>query len=77
MIGGFVTKLGGVDGSVVGYEGITDVTVNGRSLGQGGYIDIGLIDTMSDMLYEAIGAALFAVYALFDRGRHPLITKCK
>lgn len=77
VIGAFVTKLGGVDGSVVGYEGITDVTVNGRSLGQGGYIDIGLIDTMSDMLYEAIGAALFAVYALFDRGRHPLITKCK
>ena len=77
VIDAFVTKLGGADGGVVGYEGITHVTVNGKPLGEGGYIDIGLIDTMSDMLYEALGAILFAVYAIFDRGRHPLIRKVK
>ncbi len=77
VIHGLVTKLGGANGNVVSYEGITDVTVNGASLGQGGYIDIGLIDTMSDMLYEALGAILFAVYAIFDCGRHPLIRKLK
>ncbi|MBQ3063563.1 MAG: hypothetical protein IJC99_02010 [Clostridia bacterium] len=77
VIHSFVTKLGGVNGGVVRYEGIADTLVNGQSLGQGGYIDIGLIDTMSDMLYEAIGAIGYAVYALFDRGRHPLIKHLK
>ena len=77
VIDAFVTKLGGLDGSVVGYEGITHVTINDRPLGSDGYIDIGLIDTMSDMLYEALGAIIFAVYAVFDRGRHPLIRKLK
>lgn len=77
VIHAFVTKLGGTDGTVIGYEGITDVAVNGQSLGQGGYIDIGLIDTMSDMLYEALGAVAFALYAALDRGRHPLIAKLK
>lgn len=77
VIEAFVTKLGGVNGNVVGYEGITSVTINGIPLAQDGYIDIGLIDTMSDMLYEALGAILFAVYAIFDRGRHPLIRKLK
>ncbi len=31
-------------------EGITDVIVNGQSLGLGGYLDIGLIDTMKDLI---------------------------
>ena len=77
VIRAFVTKLGGLDGSVVSYEGITDVAVNGQPLGQGGYIDIGLIDTMSDMLYEALGALAFVLYAVLDRGRHPLIRRLK
>lgn len=41
-------------------EGITDVSVNGQSLGVGGYIDIGLHDTMKDLLVNFIGAAVFS-----------------
>mgnify|MGYP000186517788 CR=1 FL=1 len=35
---------------VVGVTGIRDVAVNGESLGLGGYLDIGLLDTMEDLL---------------------------
>ncbi len=41
-------------------DGITDVAVNGRSLGVGGYIDIGLHDTMKDLLVNFIGAVVFS-----------------
>lgn len=51
---------------------IDSVAVNGEMLE--GYIDIGLIDTMTDMLVETLGAVLFAVYFRIDRNRHPLFT---
>lgn len=40
---------------------IQDVIVNGQSLGLGGYLDIGLLDTMKDLLVNFIGAAVFSV----------------
>jgi hypothetical protein len=43
---------------------ITDVTVNGQSLGLGGYLDIGLHDSMTDMLGNAIGGVLYCNLAL-------------
>lgn len=49
---------------------ITDVTVNGESLGLGGYLDIGLYDTMKDLFVNFIGAAVFSVIGFFYvRGR--------
>ncbi len=42
-------------------DGITEVTVNGKELGLGGYIDIGLHDTMKDLLVNFIGAVVFSV----------------
>lgn len=42
-------------------SGITDVAVNGRSLGVNGYLDIGLIDTMKDLLVNFVGALIFSV----------------
>lgn len=43
-------------------EGITDVILNnGQSLGLGGYLDIGLIDTMKDLLVNFIGAFVFSI----------------
>jgi len=45
---------------------ITDVTVNGQSLGIGGYLDIGLIDTMKDLFVNFIGAAVFSVIGFFS-----------
>lgn len=42
-------------------DGITEVTVNGESLGLSGYLDIGLIDTMYDLVVNFIGALVFSV----------------
>lgn len=46
-------------------DGITDVTVNGEALGLGGYLDIGLIDTMKDLMVNFIGAVVFSVGGFF------------
>ncbi|BBA47077.1 hypothetical protein BBJK_00035 [Bifidobacterium bifidum LMG 13195] len=40
---------------------ITQVAANGRDLGLGGYLDIGLIDTMEDLIVNFIGAVVFSV----------------
>lgn len=44
---------------------IQDVTVNGESLGLGGYLDIGLYDTMKDLLVNFVGAVVFSVIGYF------------
>ena len=46
-------------------EDIHDTVVNGTSLGLGGYLDIGLIDTMQDLLVNFIGAVLFSFFGYF------------
>ena len=38
-------------------------------VGVGGYIDIGLIDTMSDLLLEALGAFIVSLILVFRKGR--------
>ena len=50
---------------VVALPGIRDVAVNGESLGLGGYLDIGLIDTMKDLFVNFIGAVVFSVTGFF------------
>lgn len=42
-------------------DGIQTVEVNGEELGLGGYLDIGLLDTMSDLFVNFIGALAFSV----------------
>lgn len=51
-------------------ENITSVVVNGKDLGLGGYLDIGLYDTMYDMLAAAIGAAVFCLLCLIKKGKY-------
>ncbi len=46
-------------------ENINDVTVSGQDLGLGGYLDIGLIDTMQDLFVNFIGALVFSVLGYF------------
>ena len=46
-------------------QGIQDVLINGGSLGVGGYLDIGLIDTMKDLLVNFVGAVVFSVTGFF------------
>lgn len=40
---------------------IEEVYINGAELGLGGYLDIGLLDTMQDLIVNFIGAAVFSV----------------
>ena len=54
----------GVNKAVI-IRDITDTAVNGQSLGLGGYLDIGLIDTMKDLLVNFIGAVVFSVFGYF------------
>lgn len=60
----------------VAIHGITDLIVvaNGEQipLGLGGYLDIGLLDTMNDLLVNFIGAAVFSFLGYFyvkNRGK--------
>ena len=53
-------------------KGISETAVNGQELGLGGYLDIGLIDTMQDLIVNFIGAVIFSVIGFFyvkTRGR--------
>lgn len=44
---------------------ILDTTVNGSSLGLGGYLDVGLYDTMEDLFVNFLGAAVFSTLGYF------------
>ena len=46
-------------------SGITDTAINGQPLGLGGYLDIGLFDTMEDLFVNFIGALVFSVIGYF------------
>lgn len=50
---------------VVAVKNIQDVMIHGESLGLGGYLDIGLIDTMKDLFVNFIGAVVFSVTGFF------------
>jgi len=53
----------------VALPNITQTTVNGQILGVNGYLDIGLIDTMEDLLVNFIGAFVFAILQ-YVYGKH-------
>ena len=44
---------------------ITSVAVNGQELGFGGYLDIGLYDTMEDLFVNFVGALVFSFIGYF------------
>ena len=54
----------GVNKAVI-LRDITDTAVNGQSLGLGGYLDIGLIDTMKDLMVNFLGAVVFSIIGYF------------
>lgn len=56
----------GVAGSI---ENIEEVIVNGEKLPVKGYIDIGLTDSMLDMLFETLGAIVVSVIYMICRGK--------
>ena len=59
-------------------DGITSAAVNGKELGLGGYLDIGLIDTMQDLLVTFAGSLVFSVLGFFyvkSRGKGALVSR--
>ncbi len=50
---------------VVTIDTITEVSVKGIDLGLGGYLDIGLHDTIKDMFVNFIGALVFSIAGYF------------
>lgn len=50
---------------ITSIKNITDTVVNGHSLDIGGYLDIGIIDTMKDMFVNFIGAIVYNVAGYF------------
>lgn len=60
----------------VNLTGITETAVNGQVLPIAGYLDVGLYDTMEDLLVNFIGAVVFSVIGYFyikGRGKGGLI----
>ena len=53
--------------NVVVHEPITSLVVNGQDWMEfpGGYVDIGLIDTMKDLMVNFIGAVIFSIIGFF------------
>ena len=51
-------------------KNIESVAINGQPIL--GYSDIGLIDTMLDMLLETLGACLYTLVFIFDKDAHPI-----
>lgn len=51
--------------TVVRIEDIESVVINGKDLGLGGYLDIGLLDTMKDLFVNFIGAVVFSIIGFF------------
>lgn len=49
----------------VAIRNIQEVMINGEPLGLGGYLDIGLIDTMEDLLVNFVGAFIFSALGFF------------
>lgn len=59
-------------------EGITQTVVNGRDLGITGYLDIGLLDTMKDLIVNLIGATVFSAFGYVyvkNRGKKNIIAR--
>lgn len=53
-------------------ENITNTAVNGNALNINGYLDIGLLDTMKDLMTNFIGAVIFSIIGFFyikNRGK--------
>lgn len=53
-------------------SGIESVAINGETMSVDGYIDIGLIDTMKDLIVNFAGAAVFCIIGFFyikNRGK--------
>ena len=58
-----------------GIDSIEEVIINGQSLEVSGYLDIGLHDTMTDLLTESSGAVIAMIIFVVTKGRFRLFRK--
>ncbi len=68
--------LSGTHGNAVNLDNVTKTVVyygNGKTLTINGYLDIGLIDTLGDMIICSIGATLFSLIAVISHYKIPSI----
>ena len=63
----FSEALGGGVGELKPLDDVK-VIVNGTTLGY--YVDLGLIDSMKDVLVETVGAAIYTLIYVLARGKH-------
>lgn len=52
-------------GAMTSFKNIQSVVVDGQLLPIQGYLDIGLIDTMQDLIVNFIGATVFSIFGFF------------
>lgn len=57
-------KLGAEGSNEVVHLPIQSVVINGEPLELGGYLDIGIIDTMKDLIVNFIGAVVFSIIGI-------------
>ena len=62
--------LGNAPGILGGIDSVEQVFIDGVPLPFSGYLDIGLHDTMWDMILESLGALLTAAFCFFTKGRY-------
>lgn len=59
-------------------DNITNVYVNGKPLPFNGYLDIGLMDTMKDLIVNFVGAVIFSIFGfkyVSSKGKDPVATQ--
>jgi len=69
--------LGTEMGTTGSISPIAAVSVNGMPLSLDGYLDLGIHDTMLDMLLESLGALVTCTAIYLDNGKHSLIVSRK
>lgn len=65
--------LGSQIGEIGVIENITSITIDGEVMPFNGYLDIGLIDTLTDLLMALIGSTVLSLYYLLFSSKYQLI----
>ena len=68
-------KLNPTGANVPVHVDVQSVVINGETWNLGGYLDIGLIDTMKDLIVNFIGAVVFSIIGILylkNRGKGKL-----
>lgn len=65
--------LGSQIGEIGVIENITSITIDGEIMPFNGYLDIGLIDTLTDLLMALIGSTVLSLYYLLFSSKYQLI----